>query len=225
MNKKRYCIAILLCFCCNYIFSQTDVRPIIEKGNSFYNKNDFKNAAVQYKHACQLDSLSFDAWYNFGNALCQMKKYILSTEAYDKALKLTSDKTLKANILHNVGNIACEQRKYEEAVNFYKQSLLLNPKDEDTRYNLAYAQKNLEIQKQLEELENQKKEKEPEKPKPSQFAEECLKKAQELVQQYKFADALQVMNDGLAKDKTVGLFNEFTKKLEGIVNIINNNQE
>ena len=224
MNSKRYLLSIVFCFCCHYIFSQTDVRPIIEKGNAFYNKNDFKNAAVQYKHACQLDSLSFDAWYNFGNALFQMKKYILSTEAYDKALKLTSDKTLKANILHNVGNIACEQGQYEKAVNFYKQSLLLNPKDDDTRYNLAFAQKQLEIQKKLDDLENQKK-KEPEKQKPSQFAEECLKKAQELVQQYKFSDALQVMKDGEAKDKTVALFNEFTQKLENIVNIINNNQE
>lgn len=224
MNHNRYILLVFACFCWISSFSQTDVRPIIEKGNSYYNKEDFKNAAIQYKHACQLDSLSFDAWYNFGNALCQMKKYILATEAYDKALRLTADKTLKANILHNVGNIACEQGKYDEAVNFYKQSLILNPKDDDTRYNLAFAQKKLEIKKNLEELENQKK-KDQEKPKPSKFAEECFQKAMELVKQYKFEEALKVMTDGAEKDKTVQLLNDFIQKLEGIVTIINNNKE
>lgn len=225
MNSKRNILLVISCFCCLYGLSQTDVRPIIEKGNSFYNKEDYKNAAVQYKHACQLDTLSFDAWYNFGNALCQMKKHILATEAYDKALKLTSDKTLKANILHNVGNITCEQGKYEEAVKLYKQSLILNPKDDDTRYNLAFAQKKLEIQKQLEELEKQKKKEQEEQQKPSKFAEECFQKAMELVKQYKFEEALKIMSDGAEKDKTVQLLNDFTKKLEGIVTIINNNKE
>lgn len=224
MLLKQYTLAVIMCLCGLSALSQTDVRPFIEKGNSFYNKEDFRNAAVQYKHACQLDSLSFDSWYNFGNALYKLNKYILAGEAYDKALKLTSDKEQKAAILHNVGNITCEQGKYEEAVKLYKQSLILNPKDDDTRYNLAFAQKKLEIQKQLDELEKQKK-KEQEQQKPSKFAEECLQKAMELVKQYKFEEALKVMSDGAEKDKTVQLLNDFTEKLEGIVTIINNNKE
>ena len=127
MLLKQYTLAVIMCLCGLSALSQTDVRPFIEKGNSFYNKEDFRNAAVQYKHACQLDSLSFDSWYNFGNALYKLNKYILAGEAYDKALKLTSDKEQKAAILHNVGNITCEQGKYEEAVKLYKQSLILNP--------------------------------------------------------------------------------------------------
>lgn len=206
--------------------AQKDARPLIEKGNSYYENQDYKNAAVQYKHACQLDSLSYDAWYNFGNALYNMQKYILATEAYDKAMKLTSDKKLKASILHNVGNISCDQGKYDKAVNLYKQSLLLNPQDDSTRYNLAFAQEKLKIQEMMEKLNEQtKKDKEKDKPKPSEFAEECLKKAQELVQQFKFEDALKVMQDGAAKDKSVELFNDFIQKLQGITQIIIDNKE
>ena len=64
-----------------------------------------------------------------------------------------------------------------------------------------------------------------EKPKPSKFAEECMKKAAELVQQFKFEEALKFMQESAKKDKTVELFNDFIQKLEGIVTIINDNKE
>ena len=227
MNLKQHIIFIVACVSWFSATSQNDARPLIEKGNAFYNKEDYRNAAVQYKHACQLDSLSFDAWYNFGNALCKMNKYILASDAYDKAMKLTADKTLKANIFHNVGNMECDQKHYAKAINLYKQALILNPIDEDTRYNLAFAQeefrKEEEARKMLERMNEQMKK--DEKPKPSKFAEECMKKAMELVQQFKFEEALKLMQDSAKKDKTVDLFNDFIKKLEGIVTIINDNKE
>ncbi|MBP5582673.1 MAG: tetratricopeptide repeat protein [Bacteroidales bacterium] len=227
MNCKRNIIFILACFMWISAVSQDDVRPLIEKGNSFYNKEDYRNAAVQYKHACQLDSLSFDAWYNFGNALCKMNKFILATEAYNKALKLTADKIQKANIYYNVGNIECEQKHYEKAINLYKQALLLNPKDEEIRYNLAFAQeefrKEEEARKMLEKMNEQLKN--DEKKKPTKYAEDCLRKAQELVQQFKFEDAFKLMQEGVKKDKTVELYNDFIKKLEDIITIINDNKE
>ena len=71
---------------------------------------------------------------------------------------------------------------------------------------------------------NEQKRKE-EQPKPSKYAEECMKKAMELVQQFKFEEALKLMQDGGKKDKTVELFNDFIQKLEGIVSIINDNKE
>ena len=41
-----------------------------------------------------------------------------------------------------------QDKKYEESINAFKQSLKLNPKDNDTRYNLAYAQSMLRQQQQ-----------------------------------------------------------------------------
>lgn len=227
MKFKRYIIFVIICIAALSTTAQNDVRPLIEKGNSFYEKKEYRNAAVQYKHACQLDSLSFDAWYNFGNALYNLNKYILATDAYDKAMKLTADKTLKANIFHNAGNMECDQKHYEKAIQLYKQALILNPTDEDTRYNLAFAQeefrKEEEARKMLEKMNDQLKK--DEKPKPSKFAEECMKKAAELVQQFKFEEALKFMQESAQKDKTVELFNDFIQKLEGIVTIINDNKE
>lgn len=221
MNMKQYiCLLFVLLFA-NTCFSQADVRPFLEKGNGFYAKGEYRNAAVQYKHACQLDSASFDAWYNFGNALCEMQKYVLASEAYNKAMSLTSDKNRKADILHNTGNIAYNQENYEKAVALYKQSLLLNPKADDTRVNLALAQQMLKKKKDNEDSKKEKNKEE--KPKPSAFAEECFKKAMELVAQAKFEEALTVMTEAKQKDKSVGVYDDFTHKLSDVVTVILSN--
>ncbi|HET6991741.1 MAG TPA: tetratricopeptide repeat protein, partial [Bacteroidia bacterium] len=47
---------------------------------------------------------------------------------------------------HNLGNSMLQQQKYQESINAYKQALKLKPNDEETRYNLAYAQSKLKKQ-------------------------------------------------------------------------------
>ena len=44
---------------------------------------------------------------------------------------------------HNIGNCYLQKKDFQQAVDAYKKSLKYNPKDEDTRYNLAYALKNM----------------------------------------------------------------------------------
>ena len=76
------------------------------------------------------------------------------------------------------------------------------------------------------EQQKQKKQESKDKPKdkkdekPSAFALECKKKADALVLQYRFSDAYNIMNEGLKKDKTVGLFKDFIDKLQGVAKIM-----
>ena len=44
---------------------------------------------------------------------------------------------------HNIGNCYLQKKDYQQAVDAYKKSLKYNYKDEETRYNLAFALKNL----------------------------------------------------------------------------------
>jgi Ca-activated chloride channel family protein len=46
-----------------------------------------------------------------------------------------------------LGNSLLETKKYDESIDAYKKALLNNPKDDATRYNLAYAQEMLKKQK------------------------------------------------------------------------------
>ena len=41
-----------------------------------------------------------------------------------------------------------QEKKYDQAINAYKNALRRNPNDDETRYNLAVAQKNLKKEQQ-----------------------------------------------------------------------------
>ena len=53
-----------------------------------------------------------------------------------------------SHIMINLGVIFHSQKDYAKAVEAYKESLRNNPKDDETRYNLALAQKQLQDQQQ-----------------------------------------------------------------------------
>ena len=59
----------------------------------------------------------------------------------------TSENTLtKAESFHNMGNSMMKEKQYDKAIEAYKNSLRNNSKDDETRYNLALAQKMLKQQ-------------------------------------------------------------------------------
>ena len=60
-----------------------------------------------------------------------------------------------ANIFHNLGDISMQNKEYDKSVEAFKQSLRLNPADDETRYNLALAQKLLENQQSENQDQNQ----------------------------------------------------------------------
>lgn len=212
---NRVVVIILFSLFCLQSFAQTDIRSFIDKGNALYAKQDYRSAAVTYKHACILDSTSFNAWYNFGNALYKLQKYILAADAYNKALQNTSDSKLQAQALYNVGNAYVKQDEIQKAVDSYKKSLLLNPNQPDCRYNLSFALKLIEQQQKNQNNSKNKNEKNKE-PEVSAFAKQCKSQADALVLHYKFTDAYMVMKNGLEKDKTVGVYQEFIQRLQKI---------
>jgi tetratricopeptide (TPR) repeat protein len=54
-----------------------------------------------------------------------------------------SNKDTLHNAWHNIGNCYLKKKDYQQAVTAYKKALKYNAKDEETRYNLAYALKHL----------------------------------------------------------------------------------
>ena len=106
---------------------------------------------------------SSEGTYNLGNALYKQKKFPEAAEQYqllagqgEKMIETPEGKARLAEIYHNVGNIGMQSKEYAKSVEAYKQSLRLNPKDDETRYNLALAQKLLhDQQNQQNEDQNQ----------------------------------------------------------------------
>lgn len=68
-----------------------------------------------------------------------------------------------AQIYHNMGVILQSSKQLPQCIEAYKESLRNNPKDNETRYNLALAQKQLKDQQQNQQNQDQKQNKQDQK--------------------------------------------------------------
>lgn len=143
--KKILAIITLLVLCLSA--SAQASRHQLREGNRAYNKQRYDDAEVAYRRALERDSTDFRGQYNLANALYRQQKYTEAASHYQQALGSQSiTKKQRAQTLHNQGNSylkAAQQSEQmeglQQAVNSYQEALKLDPKNEDTRYNLAYA--------------------------------------------------------------------------------------
>ncbi|WP_394748279.1 tetratricopeptide repeat protein [Spongiimicrobium salis] len=119
--------------------------------------NDFINAEANYRKAISKSNDNIAAPYNLGNAYYNKETYSEAFSRFKQAGELASSKEDKHKAFHNIGNIHMKNKTYEKAVEAYKQALRNNPKDEETRYNLALAKELLK--KQQDENKNDDKNK------------------------------------------------------------------
>ena len=123
-------------------------RALLRQGNELYKKQKFTDASVAYRKALSKNSKYKKGSYNLGNAFYQEKNYKEAVPQYELATKTAKDKITKAEAYHNIGNAMMDQKLYQQAVDAYKNALRNNPNDDETRYNLAVAQKLLDKEKQ-----------------------------------------------------------------------------
>ncbi len=76
-----------------------------------------------------------------GTELYREEKYAEAREAFAQAIKQKDNLEEQAQLQHNIGNTYAMEKNWKQAIDAYKESLRINPRDENTRYNLAYAQK------------------------------------------------------------------------------------
>ena len=143
----RFLYILILCCVAGQISAQ-EAEDFIRKGNESYKSGDYKNAEVEYKRAESDKDLDYITSFNQGDALYKMERYEEAQTAFEKAIKSTGDKKEQANAHYNLGNTYLSQQKPNEAVNSYKETLKLNPKDAQARYNLSLAKQMLQQQQQ-----------------------------------------------------------------------------
>lgn len=147
MLQKSY-ITFLLLLSTGCAFAQKTERDYLRSGNKLYNDSLFIKAEVDYRKALELNPKSTDAMFNLGNSLLMQQKAKEAMEQFESASKIEKDKEKLAQIYHNMGVILQSSQQYPQCIEAYKQSLRNNPKDDETRYNLALAQKLLKDQQQ-----------------------------------------------------------------------------
>jgi Ca-activated chloride channel family protein len=90
------------------------------------------------------------------DALYRQGRYQEAGQEYIQAARIAESPIEQAQAFHNLGNTFMAQENYKQSVDAYKEALRRNPRDNDTRYNLAYALKKLQQQQQNnQDKENQ----------------------------------------------------------------------
>lgn len=113
------------------------------KGNQEYQKGNYEQALHIYQDAQQDSPEKPELNYNVGNALYQQKKYDPAKESYQQSV-LAPDPKLRANAYYNLGSVQFRKVDLRDSLRLFEKALELNPKDEDTRYNIALIKKLLE---------------------------------------------------------------------------------
>lgn len=109
------------------------------KANQALQKNSFADAEAAYREAISKNSENATAKYNLGNAYYNNESYAEAFNRYKQASEVALTKAEKHSAYHNMGNVFMKNKEYEKAVTAYKNALRNNPKDDETRYNLALA--------------------------------------------------------------------------------------
>ncbi|MCP4311579.1 MAG: tetratricopeptide repeat protein [Bacteroidetes bacterium] len=126
-------------------------RKVNRQGVKSYDQGNFSEAEVQFRKAGDINHESFESLYNTGAALYGQEKYEETFKQYETLVEKAEDTETMAHVWHNMGNSLLETQKYGESIEAFKNSLRLNPGDQDTRYNLAYAKQKLEEQQQQDQ--------------------------------------------------------------------------
>lgn len=153
MLRKKY-VMLGLMFVSVAVYGQKTERDYLRSGNKLYKDSTFVKAEVDYRKALELEPKSTDAMYNLGNSLLMQQKAKEAMEQYEAASRIEKDKNKLAQIYHNMGVILQSSKQLPQCIEAYKQALRNNPKDDETRYNLALAQKQLKDQQQQNQKQN-----------------------------------------------------------------------
>ena len=129
------------------LLAQKEKRDI-HKGNELYQQQKYAEAEAFYKKSVAKSKESVAGNFNLGDAFYKQKKMDEAAQKFTEIAGSTDNKAVKAQAYHNLGNALLESKKLEESIEAYKKSLINNPKDDETRYNLAYAQEKLKQQQQ-----------------------------------------------------------------------------
>lgn len=132
------------------------IKSDVRRAGKLYKKGNYAAASAEYRRALLKDSLYAKANFGLANSAYQEGHYD-QAKSYLERLARTEQlpQRQQADVLHNLGNVAMKQKDYRTAIEAYEESLIRNPQNEATRYNLVLAQRLLKQQEQQKDNKQQ----------------------------------------------------------------------
>lgn len=155
MRSKLIYILCLTAFAYSSSSAQW-IKSDVRRAGKLYKKGNYAAASAEYRRALLKDSLYAKANFGLANSAYQEGHYD-QAKSYLERLARTEQlpQRQQADVLHNLGNVAMKQKDYRTAIEAYEESLIRNPQNEATRYNLVLAQRLLKQQEQQKDNKQQ----------------------------------------------------------------------
>lgn len=141
----KWILYIVLVFCSLNSFGQ-NWRDTLDLAREAYKKEDFGKALDYYEKAQKGAPENVDLSDEMAQSAYKARKFEQAEKIYQQGNGSKKDRQEKAAGYHNLGNSRMKQKNYQGAIDAYKESLRQNPNDEQTRYNLSEAIRQLKNQ-------------------------------------------------------------------------------
>lgn len=133
----------------------------LRKGNYYYKLSMYDLAEQQYRAVLSADPDNASAQYNLASALYKQKKYAEATELFNQLGEKSTVRQIKSVAYYNEGAVYSRQKELEKSIEAYKNSLRIDPNDQQARENLQKALQ--ELRQQQQDKQNQQKQQSPSK--------------------------------------------------------------
>ena len=187
-----------------------------KKGNEAYEKGEYVEAEALYRTALEADPENAEVYFNLANALAKQGKTEEAIQTFMEYRSLAESPENKALAEYNIGSVLADGEKWKPAAQHFKNALKLNPNDAEAKHNFerALAEANKKEDQQQQD-QDQQQEQEP----PSEYAKAMKKRAEQLVGERKYNEALNIMQEALKVDQTVQNFNDFISRIDEVSKI------
>lgn len=191
----------------------------IEEAERSFAETQYEEAVRQHLALIEEYQLT-DAKIGFNLALSyQHNGQEADAEKTYASLLNSSEKFIPSFSANQIGVLQGNEEKYQEALASFKLALIKNPENEYARYNYELLARWLDNREDDQEKE---KSDEDDTMQPSNYAKRMKAEADELVDQFRFKEALDVMTKALEIDETVSYYEGFMNNL-GEINEIDEN--
>ncbi len=158
-------------------------RRFVRRGVDKMEQEKYGEAEKEFRKALEETPTSFEAGYNLASSLFKQEKYEEALQQLKGAEPFTQDPKKTASLYHNIGNSLLHQQQIDPAIEAYKNSLRLNPTDDETRYNLIAAMKMKEEQDNQDDQQQDKEQQEEQQQDKEKQEQQQEQKEQEKEQQ------------------------------------------
>jgi len=126
-----------------------------EHPDKLYETGKYEEAQAAYEQLGLDNPKDIRYRYNRGCAAYQNQDYQSALAAFSSVYRRADNDETRFKAVFNLGNSAFQSGDLTHAVEYYRQAIVLDPENEDARYNLEFAMTELEKQKNAQQQQGQ----------------------------------------------------------------------